>query len=535
MTMPKPLEAPVAVPTGPVPAHAGPELLERLAGRIALVPGPHATAPVLAPFTGRPLREVPLGTAEDIGAAVRRAREAQRAWAARSFSERARVFLRYHDLVLERQAEGLDVIQMENGKARNHAFEEIADNAIVARHYARHAEAYLGPRRRKGALPALTSTRELHHPLGVVGIISPWNYPLSLSITDAIAALMAGNAVVIKPDQQTPFSALWGLALLEEAGLPPGVFQIVTGRGRDLGGPLIQAADYVCFTGSTATGRVIARQAAERLIGCSLELGGKNPMIVLDDADLEKAARGSVRGCFANTGQLCISIERMYVHSCVHDVFLSRFVELVRALSLGASYDYDRDMGSLASAAQLEKMSAHVKDAVDKGAKIAAGGRARPDLGPWFHEPTILTGVTDEMDVAKEETFGPLVSVYKFDSEDEVVAKANATPYGLNASVWTRDAARGVRLAERIQAGTVNVNEAYAAAYASVDAPMGGFKDSGIGRRHGEQGIRKYTAVQTVSVQRLVPLAAPPGVGEKRYSEIMTGALKVLARIPGVR
>lgn len=512
-------------------------LFDRLRRRVTIGGGglTRPSSPVVAPSSGEPFAEAPLGTGEDVAEAVCRGRAAQRAWGSRSCADRARVFLRYHDLVLERQDLLLDVLQIESGKARKHAFEEVADVAIVSRYYAIHARRHLRPRRRKGALPVLTATWEHHHPLGVVGIISPWNYPLSLSMTDAIAALMAGNAVVLKPDQQTPYTALAAIDLLYEAGLPADLFQVVTGRGRELGGPLIQLTDSICFTGSTQTGRTIARLAGERLVGCSLELGGKNPMLVLADADLEYTATGAERACFANAGQLCISIERLYVERPIYDRFLELFGARTRAMKLGSSFDYGMDMGSLASRDQLEKVQSHVNDAVSKGATAVAGGRARPELGPFFFEPTILTGVTDEMTLAKDETFGPVVSIYPFDTIDEAIERANATPFGLNACIWTRNTRRGRRIATRIRSGTVNVNEAYAATWASVDAPMGGCKDSGLGRRHGAQGILKYTEAQTVSVQRILPIAAAPVFSERGWARFLSTSLRLIRRIPGLR
>ena len=512
----------------------GADRLRRLAALVTTA-APRATAEIRSPLQGSRVGEVPVTTPVDVQEAVRRARKAQQEWAHRSIAERAAIFIRFHDLIIERQDEVLDLIQIEAGKARKHAFEEVADTAIVARYYAHHAEKHLAPKRRQGALPGLTVTWEHHHPVGVVGIIAPLNYPLSMAVTDAIPALIAGNAVVLKPDQKTPFTALWVIALLREAGLPADLFQVVTGEGTELGTPLIEGSDALHFTGSTATGRKVARQAAERLIHCSLELGGKNAMVVLADADLEAAVAGAIRGCFSSAGQLCISIERMYVHETIYHRFVERFVEETRALRLGTGLDWETDMGALISTEHLAKVDGHVRDAVEKGATVLAGGRPRPDLGPCVYEPTLLADVTEEMTLFAEETFGPVVALYSFESVNDVVERVNASRYGLNASVWTRDLDLGHRVGMRLQCGTVNVNEAYAAAWASVDAPMGGFKDSGLGRRHGAEGILKYTEAQTVAIQRMHPIAAPAGVADEAFSRAMSTTLKALRRIPGLR
>jgi succinate-semialdehyde dehydrogenase/glutarate-semialdehyde dehydrogenase len=512
----------------------GPDRLEALAARV-VTGGSRLRVPVAMPFTGEVLGEVPRCKPEDVRLAFERAWPAQREWAATPLAERVRPFLRYHDLLIERQDEVLDLIQLECGKSRLHAYEEVVDGALISRHYAVHAGDYLEPTRRKGAIPGFTYTYEHRQPKGVIGLISPWNFPLVLSMSDALPALVAGNAVVMKPDLQAPFTALWAAALLEEAGLPENLLLIVTGDGPELGPELIAHSDYVAFTGSTATGKRIAAQAAERLIGCSLELGGKNPMLVLADADVEGAARGAVRGCFAGAGQVCVSIERLYVHESVYHRFMKLFTDETQAVRLGASLDYTCNVGSLASAAQLRKVEEHVRDAVNKGATVAAGGRARPDLGPYFYEPTVLTGVTPEMKLFAEETFGPVVAVYKFDTVEEAVERANATPYGLNASIWTRDTGKGRRLATRIEAGTVNVNEVYSATWASIDAPMGGFKESGLGRRHGAEGILRYTEAQTIAIQRGMALAPPPGVSDEAFTKAFTAGLKALKRTPGLR
>ncbi|MFE1234284.1 succinic semialdehyde dehydrogenase [Streptomyces sp. NPDC058745] len=480
------------------------------------------------PFTGERLAELPESTPEDVAEAFARARTAQTAWAATPVKARAAVLLRFHDLVLERQAEVLDLIQLETGKARLHAHEEVQAVAVAARHYGRKAPAYLRPKHHTGVVPTLTKVTELRQPRGVVGQIAPWNYPLELSVGDALPAFVAGNAVVMKPDTETALTALWARDLLVEAGLPAGVFQVVLGDGPVVGPEVVKHADYVSFTGSTRTGREVAQGAAARLVGVTLELGGKNAMIVLKDADIEKAAAGAVRACFSSAGQLCISIERLYVHESVAGAFLERFAARTKAMRLGNALAYGADMGSLVSDRQLETVTRHVEEAVEKGARLVAGGVARPDIGPLFYEPTILDGVEAPMAVCSEETFGPVVSIYRFTDEDEVVEQANGTPYGLNSSVWTKDAKRGHAVAARLRTGTVNINEGYAPAYGSVQAPMGGMKDSGLGRRHGSEGILKFTEAQTVAHQRLMPLAPSFGMDDEKYAAFMSTSLKVM-------
>ena len=507
-------------------------MLARLAARAAVAEAAPPMA-VESPFSGGILGDVRQATAVDATAACASAREAQQVWARRPFAERAAVMLRFHDLVIDNAAEILDVIQLETGKARRHAFEEVLDVAIQARYYAHTAAAFLRPRRCQGALPVLTKAWEYHRPRGVIGIIAPWNYPLSLAIGDAVPALMAGNGVVLKPDAQTPFSALWAAGLLHEAGLPHGLLQIVTGRGAELGEPLLDGADYLMFTGSTATGRIVAAQAAERLKDCSMELGGKNALLVLPDASVGRAVAGAVRGITANGGQLCISIERVYVHDAIYDTFVPRLVEALRAVKLGADLTFADDMGSLISADQLDKVSAHVSDAAAKGAEVLAGGKARPDLGPYFYEPTLLAGVTEGMESCRTETFGPVAAVYRCASTQEMIERANDSGYGLNASIWTRDTRRGRELAAGVQSGSVNINEAYAATWASA-GPMGGYKESGLGRRHGRQGILKYTEAQTVAVQRLLAIDTPPFLSHAQYATVMGAAIKLLKHVPGI-
>ncbi|WP_440572076.1 succinic semialdehyde dehydrogenase [Streptomyces sp. KR2] len=515
-------------PRGPsLPATVTPALLERLAARVSASTDA-ARVTTTAPYTGAPLADLPVSTPADVEAAFARARTAQRQWAATPVAERKKILLRYHDLVLARQDEALDLMQAENGKTRRDAFLEILDIGIVSRYYARTAATYLRPKRRRGAIPLLTHTTELRHPKGVVTVISPWNYPLSMAAGDTIAALMAGNAVVQKPDTQTGLTALWSMDLMYEAGLPRDVWQMVIGRGSSIGAALMDNADYMMFTGSTATGRQIAADAGKRLIGASLELGGKNPMIVLADADIDKAAEGAVAACFPSAGQLCVSVERLYVAESVRDKFVAAFVARTKKLRTGAAYDYSVDVGSLTTPAQLDTVTSHIADATTKGATILAGGEARPDLGPLFHEPTILTDITPDMTLYDQETFGPVVSISAFRDEEEAISLANASSYGLNASVWSRDGARGRAVAARIHAGTVNVNEAFAAAWGSVDAPMGGMGDSGLGRRHGADGILKYTEAQTVAHQRVQGFTPPAGIHPAKWATLLTRSLKLL-------
>jgi succinate-semialdehyde dehydrogenase/glutarate-semialdehyde dehydrogenase len=488
----------------------------------------------VAPFTGGLAARLPIATEHDVDTAFAMARRAQRGWAMRSPRERARVLLRLHDLVLDRAAEGLDLAQIETGKARRDAFEELLDCALTARHYARVGPRLLAPARRLGAFPMLTETVEHRHARGVVGVISPWNYPITLAVTDALPALLAGNAVVLRPDLQTTVTALWAVDLFREAGAPEGLLTVVIGAGDPVGSWVVDRADYVMFTGSTRVGRQVGARCGERLVGCSLELGGKNALIVRADADVERSAEIAERACFANSGQLCIGIERLLVHEEVAEEFLAAFLRRVAELRLKPGVGWGADMGSLVSARQRDAVLLHVEDAVAKGAEVLAGGHARPDVGPFYVEPTVLRGVTDDMLACRDETFGPVVSVSTFRTDDEAVAVANDSEYGLNASVLTRDVRAGRALALRIRAGTVNINEAYAATWGSTGAPMGGMKASGLGRRHGVEGLLKYTESQTVSVQRGIGFGAQLGRSDEQWAGLLTRAARVMKAV-GVR
>jgi succinate-semialdehyde dehydrogenase / glutarate-semialdehyde dehydrogenase len=413
-----------------------------------------------------------------------------------SLAARARVVRRFHDLVLDGRNRILDTIQSESGKARRDAFAEIVTVAGPARYYLANAADHLKVKRRQPAVPAITSAEIVYKPHGVVGLITPWNYPFLLGIADAIPALLAGNAVLVKPSELTPLSANCARELFIESGLDPNLLHVFHG-GADVATEVIRYVDYVAFTGGVNTGRKVAIAASERLIPFSLELGGKNPMVVLQGAPLENAATGLMVGAFSNSGQTCISVERAYVQEQVYEEFMRRLIEKTRLLKLGWSRSWDVDMGSLINADHAGKVVNRIERAVDEGARVATGGKVRPDLGPAFIEPTILTNVTDEMPISKEETFGPVVTVYPVRSAEEAITRANDSTFGLNASVWAGNQAKARTVAHQLETGSAAINSTLLI-YNSFDVPMGGVKWSGIGRRHGEQGILRYTQAQSV-------------------------------------
>ena len=455
-----------------------------------------STIEVRNPATGEVSGEVQLADLPDISLAVEAARQAQRSWAALSFAERAGIIRRFHDLVLARSDAILDVIQSETGKARRDAFGEVVTVAGTVRYYLANGGRHLSPGRRAAAVPLLTDAEVIYKPHGVAALITPWNYPFLLAAGDAIPALLAGNAVIVKPSELTPLSANLARELLREAGLASGLFTVLHGPG-EIGAELIRHVDYVGFTGGTATGRQVAVAAAERLVPFSLELGGKNPMIVLEGASLDRAASGLVAGAFSNAGQTCISSEKIYVQESIFEEFTKRAVDKASAMKLGWSKSWDIDMGSLISSVHAGKVTWHIETAREAGAMIRTGGRRRPDLGEAFVEPTILTGVTEGMPVFSEETFGPVVSLYPVRDADEAVRLANDSEFGLNASIWTGDGARSHRIARRLETGSAAINSTLLI-YNSFDVPMGGVKGSGLGRRHGEQGILRFTQAQSI-------------------------------------
>lgn len=485
------------------------------------------TTPVHTPSTGEVLHELPRSSAEDVRDAVARARLAQLAWARAGFAARRRILLRANDLLLDRREQLLDLVQLETGKTRGQAVEEVYQAASVTRYNALSARRVLRGRSRRAGVPLAMTTRVRYRPKGVAGVITPWNYPLSLAAMDVVPALAAGCAVVQKADDQAALTVLALRRAFIDAGVPEALWAVVAGPADEVGEALTDQVDYICFTGSTAVGRRIAEKAGRRLVGASLELGGKNAVIVLDDVDPERTAADVAYACFSSMGQLCVSTERIYVHRAVAGPFTRALVDRIAAAKLGTSLDFGSDFGSLATAGQLERVEAHLDDAVAKGATVIAGGRPRPDLGPWFFEPTVVTGVTPDMRMHAEETFGALASLYLVDSEEEAVLAANASDYGLNASVFTRSRRRARRVADALEAGSVNVNEGYRGSFGSVDAPMGGVKASGLGRRNGPEGLLRF--VEPITVSRATGVIPLPTSG--RDFAVVAEPFMLLARV----
>jgi acyl-CoA reductase-like NAD-dependent aldehyde dehydrogenase len=458
------------------------------------------------PATGQPIRTVPLTPPEDVSSMVAHARDVQPAWEAAGFDGRARVLKRAQKWVTDNAERIVETIVSETGKTWEDAFgAEVTYAANGFGFWAKHAPQYLADEKVRSANPVVLGRKLVvrYRPVGVVGVIGPWNYPLTNSFGDCIPALAAGNAAILKPATATPLTSLLMLEALRECGLPDGVFQVAVGRS-DTAEALIDHVDMVMFTGSTETGRKVAQRAARRLIPVSLELGGKDPMIVLADADLERAANAATYYSMQNGGQTCISVERVYVEAPVHDAFVAKVTEKIRALRQGVpSGPGSVEVGALTVAPQLDIVRRHVDQARAAGAQVAVGGNGR-DEGGRFYEPTVLTGVDHSMECMTEETFGPTLPIMKVADADEAVRLANDSPYGLAASVWTRDLARGEEIARQVQAGAVCVNDAQIN-YLALELPMGGWKDSGLGQRHGAPGIRKYCRSQALLITRFAP------------------------------
>jgi len=458
------------------------------------------------PATGQVVASVDRVAPERIPELVARARATQPAWEALGFQGRAQVLRRCQKWVIDNSDRIIETIVSETGKAWEDAqLAEVSYAASAFGFWAKNAEEYLSDERVRTASPFVKGRKLVvrHVPVGVVGVIGPWNYPLTNSFGDCIPAMAAGNAVILKPSEVTPLTALLMGECVRECGLPEGVYQVAPGFG-DTGAALIDAVDFLMFTGSTATGKKVLEQAARTLTPVALELGGKDPMLVCADADLERAANAAVHYSMQNAGQTCISTERVYVEEPVYDEFVSLVTEKVGELRQGPPHGRGSvDLGAVIHPPQSDIVEAHVNDAVAKGARVVAGG-SRSDVGGHFYEPTVLLDVDHTMDCMREETFGPTLPIMKVADADEGVRLSNDSPFGLAASVWTKDVAKGERLARRIEAGAVTVNDAQIN-YVALELPMGGWKSSGLGSRHGADGIRKYTKKQALVVTRFAP------------------------------
>ena len=466
----------------------------------SLVMAPPSLIEVKNPLTGETIGTVPNSSPDEVRAAVMRARAAQPAWEARGPRGRARLLRLWADALWADRDRLASVIRAETGKTETGAIIEITVLDLVFEYYAKQAPRLLRPQRRRTLVPLAQYARVYYKPYGVAGFITPWNYPYLNAFLDLVPALVAGNAVILKPSEITPLTALRAVELAHRVGIPQDVLQVVTGDGQT-GAALVDEVDFIALTGSTATGRRVAMRAAERLIPYSLELGGKDAAIVLDDADPNQAALSVIQAALENAGQTCVSIERVYVLEGVYDRFVERLVYHASRLQLGAGDGLDVHIGSMTNERELLRCEAHIADAVARGARVIFGGKRRPDLGPLFFEPTILVDVDHNMRVMREETFGPLIPVMRVRSAEEAVRLANDSAYGLSSAVFGADLKRAEQIARQLVVGDTSVNRAQWV-FSSPALPMGGRKQSGIGRRGGPEGLLRFVTPHTVLVDR---------------------------------
>jgi succinate-semialdehyde dehydrogenase / glutarate-semialdehyde dehydrogenase len=450
------------------------------------------------PVTGAEIGKIPVMSADEVHNAAATAAKAQLAWEARGVKERAALLRKWADLLWDDQKTAQQKIRAETGKNEIGSWLEVVVIDTVVAYYHHHAPRILSRKTRRSLFPGKQTARVYYKPHGVCGFITPWNYPLNNAFIDLIPALIAGNTVLLKPSEITPYTAIYAVELMVKAGIPKDVIQIVTGDGQT-GAALLDVVDYISFTGSTATGRKIAMRAAERLIPCSLELGGKDPLIILNDVDVDLAASGTLIGALENAGQVCISTERVYVEDGVYDRYVERIRHYANQLTVGSGDGYGVHVGSLTNERELLRAEEQVKDALEKGAELISGGKRRPDLGLLFYEPTVLANVNHDMLVMREETFGPLVPIMRVKDADEAIRFANDSEYGLSAAIFTKDLKRGEELATKIDSGDVCVNTTQWT-FGTPSLPMGGVKNSGMGRRNGPEGMLRFVKPQSVLV-----------------------------------
>lgn len=456
---------------------------------------------------------MPCAGSEEVKHAVQKARIAQKDWAVLSFPQRSRYMHRMLDVLLEQQDRVVETVVRETGKAPLDALNmEVFAACDALNYYAKNTGKILKTRKKRvhGMMGILKQLRISYRPLGVIGIITPWNGPFILAINPVIQALMAGNAVILKGSEVTPYSTKLVGDLFAEAGLPDGLLQVILGDG-EAGASLCYAGiDKVSFTGSVATGRKVAIACAEQLIPCTLELGGKDAMLVCEDADLDRAASGALVGSCMNTGHYCCGTERVYVVEAVYDRFIEKLTERAAQLRQGQQYGLEEDVGAVFWDKQMAIIEDHVADAISKGAKAVVGGRRNPQLAGLYYEPTVLVDVDHQMKIMRDETFGPVVCVMKVRDIEEAIIMANDSVFGLNGNVWTRDKKRGVAIAERIETGAVCIND-MAVTYGVPEAPFGGRRESGVGQVNGEVGLKGYCHALPILIDRFGGKELPAG------------------------
>lgn len=460
----------------------------------------------------------------DLEQAFQTAREAQKSWQKRSFANRRELFLKYHDSVNENQEMLMNTLQSETGKSRNHAFEEITGSLAGIRYVANNLRKALRSHSAKPGIPLALKIKVDYSPVGVVGVVTPWNYPLALTMLDVIPALAAGNAVVQKADDKTVKTIIAAKDLAERNGLPKGLWQVVHGDNEVIGNGLIDQCDYFAFTGSTQTGKKVAQRAAARLIGYSMELGGKNPAIVLEKANLEKTSERLLASFIGNSGQLCVATERAYVPKQELQAYTELLGKKIESLKLGSSEVFDHDLGALISTEQITRVSGFLDRARKSGSKVIGGM-----VYGQIIQPSLVVETDHTSEIASQEVFGPVLALIPYDTVEQAIEMANDTEYGLNASVFG-DVSKAEEVAKKIQAGTVNINEGYRASMASLDAPMGGMKQSGVGRRNGIHGIRRFTEPRTIAINRGFVELPSRGAQYNRMAPMMGMISKVMKR-----
>jgi acyl-CoA reductase-like NAD-dependent aldehyde dehydrogenase len=460
----------------------------------------HRRIRVANPSNHETIGEFAVTRADEVEQAVVRARVAQKAWAQTTFEQRAAIMRRATEILMARQEEYIEVMRRETGRSH---FETVVMEIFPAcdslTYYAKAAKKVLADQRPSMHLLKMKKLLITYKPLGVVGIITPWNGPFILALNPSVQALMAGNAVIVKPSEVTPFSSALVETLLREAGLPENVLQVLQGDG-ETGAALINAGvDKISFTGSVGTGRKVGEACGKNLIPCTLELGGKDAMIVCADADIDRAAGGAVFGGFFNAGQFCCGTERVYVHEAVYDEFTRKVLEKIRGLRQSADGEFD--VGPMIWPRQLDVIERHMKDAVAKGATVLCGGKRNQAAGELFYEPTLVVDARHDMELMTAETFGPILPIVKVKDDDEAIRLANDSEYGLSGTVWSKDEARAISIAKRLDTGSICINDS-SITYGAVEAPFGGRKQSGVGQVNGATGLRGFCHATPIIIDR---------------------------------